>query len=136
MDRKTNLTLIALYASKEAHGYCREETSHAKECRMSRVKAIIERVAPWALKGGILTSTGRFAILAILVICVVTAAIQFALRLEIFDAGAPVVAAILLGVAATILLGVGLMAAIFHSSRSGVDEEASRRADLDKQERD
>lgn len=101
---------------------------------MSRIMALIERAAPWAVEGGKLTRTVRFAAIAILVIGTAAAAFRFVLHLEVFDAGAPVVAAVTLGVSATILLGVWLMAAAFHSSRSGHDEEASGRRDLDKGE--
>ncbi len=99
---------------------------------MPRIWLVVERAAPWAVQDGKLTRTGRFALIAILLIAGATAAFRLVMRLEIFDAGAPVAAAIMLGIGATILLGVGLMAAAFHSSRSGLDDEVSGRSDLDK----
>ena len=99
---------------------------------MSRIMALIERAAPWAAQNGKFTRTRKFALLAILLTGGAAAVFGFVLRLEVFDAAGPVVAAVFLGVAATILLGVGLMAAVFHSSRSGLDEEAAGRGELDR----
>ncbi|GJL93971.1 MAG: hypothetical protein DHS20C05_03760 [Hyphococcus sp.] len=52
----------------------------------------------------------------------VIAIFAFAMQLEIFDAGPHVVFAMVAGVFATILLGVGLMALAFHSDDSGIDD--------------
>jgi len=43
-------------------------------------------------------------------------------RLEVFNASPEVGFALILGVIATIVIGVGLMALVFHSSRSGHDK--------------
>lgn len=82
----------------------------------------LHRVAPWAAAENRLTPTGRFT--AITLGLLVGGAVLFRLivRLEIFDAGPHVALALTLGVLGTIILSVGLMAAVFYSSRSGADE--------------
>lgn len=64
----------------------------------------------------------RFGIITILILTVVIIAFAAATRLDIFSAGFHVSFAMILGIAGTILLGVGLMALSFYSDRSGVDD--------------
>ena len=64
----------------------------------------------------------RFFRLAAGLLFAAIGAIAFAVRFEIFGAGFHVNFALLLGIAGTILLGVGLMALTFYSDRSGADD--------------
>jgi len=66
--------------------------------------------------------TARFFWICTGVLVAAMAAFPFIFRLEIFDAGPHVAFAMFIGVALTILLGVGLMALAFHSDRSGIDD--------------
>lgn len=64
----------------------------------------------------------RFFAIASAALAVLLGGFAAAARLEIFGAGFHVNFALVLGVAGTILLGVGLMALSFYSARSGADE--------------
>lgn len=64
----------------------------------------------------------RFGALASAILFAIIIVLGFAARLEIFNAGFHVSFALILGVAGTILLGVGLMALSFYSDRSGADD--------------
>ncbi len=66
--------------------------------------------------------TARFFWLCTGLLGAIMAAFVLFSRFEIFDAGPHVVFAMFIGVALTILLGVGLMALAFHSDRSGIDD--------------
>ena len=65
----------------------------------------------------------RFGALAAALLTALVIALALATRLEVFGAGFHVNFALILGVAGTILLGVGLMALSFYSDRSGVDDD-------------
>lgn len=64
----------------------------------------------------------RFGAIATMLLTGTIIVIAAATRLDIFSAGFHVSFAMILGVAGTILLGVGLMALSFYSDRSGVDD--------------
>lgn len=64
----------------------------------------------------------RFGALSSAILFAIIIALGFASRLEVFNAGFHVGFALVLGVAGTILLGVGLMALSFYSDRSGADD--------------
>lgn len=64
-------------------------------------------------RASVMSALAAAALLAVVIIAAV-----FALDLEVFSAGPHAILAIVLGFAGTILLGVGLMALSFHSSRS------------------
>ncbi len=64
----------------------------------------------------------RFGAIATMLLTVTIAAVAAATRLDIFSAGFHVSLAMILGIAGTVLLGVGLMALSFYSDRSGVDD--------------
>jgi uncharacterized integral membrane protein len=64
----------------------------------------------------------RFGAITTILLTVTIIVAAAATRLDIFSAGFHVSLAMILGVAGTILLGVGLMALSFYSDRSGVDD--------------
>lgn len=67
------------------------------------------------------SKTTLFVVITVLLLLVLSLiAIIFA-RLEVFSASPHIAFALFLGVIATIAVGVGLMALVFHSSRSGHD---------------
>lgn len=65
----------------------------------------------------------RFGALAAALLTALVIGFALATRLEVFGAGFHVNFALILGVAGTILLGVGLMALSFYSDRSGADDD-------------
>ncbi len=64
----------------------------------------------------------RFGAVASALLAALVIGLALATRLEVFGAGFHVNFALILGVAGTILLGVGLMALSFYSERSGADD--------------
>lgn len=78
----------------------------------------------------------RFAGLAAGLLVLLMIAFAAAARLEVFGAGFHVNFALVLGVAGTILLGVGLMALSFYSDRAGVDDGVIGMSDGERDEED
>jgi len=78
----------------------------------------------------------RFFRLATGVLVASVSAISLAARFDFFGAGFHVNFALILGVAGTILLGVGLMALSFYSNRSGADDAVVNRDEAGWRERD
>lgn len=64
----------------------------------------------------------RFGALASALLASLVGGFALLTRLEVFGAGFHMNFALILGVAGTILLGVGLMALSFYSDRSGADD--------------
>lgn len=64
----------------------------------------------------------RFGAVATALLAALVGGFALLTRLEVFGAGFHVNFALFLGVAGTILLGVGLMALSFYSDRSGADD--------------
>lgn len=78
---------------------------------------------PRAVRRAAANTALRFAGAASLGLLTVIALAGIAARFEFFGAGFHVNFALALGVAGTVLLGVGLMALSFYSDRSGADDE-------------
>jgi hypothetical protein len=64
----------------------------------------------------------RFGAVATALLAALVGGFALLARLEVFSAGFHVNFALFLGIAGTILLGVGLMALSFYSDRSGADD--------------
>lgn len=71
----------------------------------------------------------RFGWIATGLLVAIMAGLAAAMRLDVFGAGFHLNFALILGVAGSILLGVGLMALSFYSDRSGADDGAAASSD-------
>lgn len=99
---------------------------------MPALSDFLARRAPWAMRDGRLSPTVRFSLIALGLLLGGAALARLIFRLEFFDAGPHVVFALTLGVVATIGLAVALMAAVFYSSRSGMDEARGEEDDANR----
>ncbi len=87
------------------------------------------RDAPTNDPGGDNSKTVRFAAITTVGLLALIGVVAALSGLEVFHAGPHVVFALALGVVMTILVAVGLMALVFHSDRSGLDEDVSSGSD-------
>jgi hypothetical protein len=87
------------------------------------VLPFIEAKLPWAVKHGKLTWVVKYASLIVV-------ASRHWLGLDVLSYTDPIGIAAILGLIGVIGLGVALMAATFHSARSGMDEHAGDARDV------
>ena len=88
------------------------------------VLAFIEAKLPWAVKDGKFTWVVKYASVSIALLILLVTVSGHLLGLDVLSYTDPIGIAAILGIIGVIGLGVGLMAAVFYSDRSGIDEEA------------
>jgi hypothetical protein len=94
------------------------------------VLPFIERKFPWAVRGGKPTWVVKYASISVALMVLIVVVFRHWLGLDVLSYADPIGIAAILGLIGVIGLTVALMAAVFYSARSGMDDAAGDARDV------